>query len=67
MGFAGYGTPPGMMSQAPFTNVVESLIDPWGREYRYVSRTPYSHFRLWSLGRDGIDGTADDIFAESER
>jgi len=37
-------------------------IDPWGREYKYKS--PGDHrpdYDLYSLGRDGQPGTADDI------
>ncbi|MCM8787277.1 MAG: type II secretion system major pseudopilin GspG [Candidatus Omnitrophica bacterium] len=37
-------------------------IDPWGREYKYKS--PGDHradYDLYSLGKDGQEGTADDI------
>jgi general secretion pathway protein G len=37
-------------------------IDPWGREYKYKS--PGDHkadYDLSSLGKDGQDGTADDV------
>lgn len=37
-------------------------IDPWGREYKYKS--PGSHradYDLYSLGRDGQEGTEDDV------
>ena len=38
-------------------------IDPWGREYKYES--PGGHrtqdYDLYSLGKDGQSGTADDI------
>jgi len=37
-------------------------IDPWGREYKY--RSPGTHrvdYDLYSLGKDGQEGTADDI------
>jgi general secretion pathway protein G len=37
--------------------------DPWGRPYRYRNpgvRNPGS-YDLWSLGKDGIEGTSDDI------
>ncbi|MGD0654289.1 MAG: type II secretion system major pseudopilin GspG [Thermoguttaceae bacterium] len=38
-------------------------LDPWKREYRYISpgrNNPIS-YDLWSVGPDGVDGTADDI------
>ena len=37
-------------------------IDPWGREYKYKS--PGEHrpdYDLYSVGRDGQPGTADDV------
>lgn len=37
-------------------------VDPWGREYKYKS--PGEHrpdYDLYSVGRDGQPGTADDI------
>jgi general secretion pathway protein G len=38
-------------------------VDPWGRPYHY--RNPGVHnpgsYDLWSNGKDGIEGTADDI------
>jgi len=38
-------------------------IDPWGREYRY--RCPGEHrpadYDLFSVGKDGQEGTADDV------
>jgi len=37
--------------------------DPWGHDYKYAY--PGNHnkdsYDLWSLGKDGVDGTADDI------
>jgi general secretion pathway protein G len=40
-------------------------LDPWGRPYRYRwepgSKPDPETFVLWSAGRDGQDGTADDI------
>ena len=37
--------------------------DPWGQEYKYrypaqKSKKPYD---VWSIGKDGVDGTEDDI------
>lgn len=38
-------------------------IDPWGREYKYKS--PGDHragdYDLYSVGKDGVEGTADDV------
>ncbi len=38
-------------------------LDPWGRAYQYSSpgRHNPNTFDVWSLGPDGVDGTADDI------
>ena len=41
----------------------EEKKDPWGQPYHYAypavkSKKP---FDIWSVGKDGIDGTADDI------
>ncbi|MBN1913541.1 MAG: type II secretion system major pseudopilin GspG [Candidatus Omnitrophica bacterium] len=38
-------------------------LDPWGREYKYKSpgdNRP-ADYDLYSLGKDGIEGTADDV------
>lgn len=47
--------------KTPYTNSVEKLLDGWGGEIRYESFPPYMTYRLWSVGPDGADGTADDI------
>lgn len=43
-----------------------AILDPWGNPFRY--RTPGQRsdrpFDVWSLGPDGVDGTADDIFPD---
>ena len=44
-----------------YTNSYETVNDPWGGEIRYESLPPYMTYRLWSLGPDGADQTADDI------
>jgi general secretion pathway protein G len=39
-------------------------LDPWGRPYQYAYPGRYSDpgsYDLWSLGKDGADGTDDDI------
>ncbi len=41
----------------------EEKKDPWGQPYKYAypgtkSKKP---FDIWSVGKDGVDGTADDI------
>ncbi len=48
-------------STQDYTNGVATIIDPWGREYRYRSSSPYSTYELWSNGPDGQEGTGDDI------
>jgi general secretion pathway protein G len=37
--------------------------DPWGRpfQYRYPGIHNPDSFDLWSIGKDGIEGTKDDI------
>ncbi len=37
------------------------LRDPWGNQYVYVIEPDGSGFRIFSMGVDGIPGTADDI------
>jgi general secretion pathway protein G len=41
----------------------EEPKDPWGQPYKYVYPAVRSKkaFDMWSVGRDGQDGTADDI------
>jgi general secretion pathway protein G len=47
-----------------WTALLESVPkDPWGQEYKYrypaqKSKKPYD---VWSIGKDGADGTEDDI------
>lgn len=37
-------------------------IDPWGREYKYKSPGDHrSDYDLYSLGKDGQEGTTDDV------
>lgn len=54
-------------STIAYTNTVDNIPDPWRREYQYVCKPPYQSYRLWSFGLDGIDGTADDINADSKK
>jgi general secretion pathway protein G len=37
--------------------------DPWGQiyQYRYPAQKSKKPYDLWSLGKDGVDGTEDDI------
>ena len=41
----------------------EEKKDPWGQSYHYAYPATRSKkpFDIWSVGRDGQDGTADDI------
>ena len=41
----------------------EEKKDPWGQPYKYANPATKSKkgFDLWSVGKDGQDGTADDI------
>jgi len=37
-------------------------IDPWGKEYKYKSPGDHrSDYDLYSLGKDGQEGTVDDV------
>ena len=42
---------------------LEDLEDPWAQEYEYKSPGEFNEdsYDLWSIGRDGEDGTDDDI------
>lgn len=48
--------------QGPYINGAVPL-DPWGQPYLYEYPGVYStdSFDVWSVGPDGMDGTADDI------
>jgi len=41
----------------------EEMKDPWEHEYQYRSPGEFNEdsFDLWSLGKDGKDGTDDDV------
>lgn len=43
-----------------------AILDPWGNPFRYRNpgKVPPRAFDIWSLGPDGVDGTADDIFPD---
>ena len=53
----------------PYVANEKDLTDPWGRPYRYDNSQAYFGLNvtgtdkpaIWSAGRDGIDGTDDDI------
>ncbi|MBN1556508.1 MAG: prepilin-type N-terminal cleavage/methylation domain-containing protein [Lentisphaerae bacterium] len=48
-----------------FTNIRFTIFDSWHNQYRYTSSPPrYQSYRLWSMGPDGVSGTADDIGRE---
>lgn len=46
---------------SPYSNDVATINDGYGNEIRYVSTPPYLSYRLWSIGADGVNETADDI------
>jgi len=41
------------------------LVDPWGNPLRYELRE--NRPRVWSNGRDGVSGTADDVVDSNEQ
>ena len=46
----------------PYLDVTATSQDPWGYEYQYAYPGKNGEeFSIWSVGRDGIDGTDDDI------
>lgn len=49
----------------PYFNTKGVPLDPWGHPYHYAYPSthgqPTGKYDCWSLGLDGIDGTADDI------
>lgn len=49
-----------------FTNLYAHVVDPWGNDLRYESSPPHDSYRIWSLGPDCKDGTADDIISGRE-
>ena len=55
---------PGERTIGPYLSTPEALFDPWGNRLRYIrlgrGRARFK-YRLWSTGRDGVDGTQDDV------
>ena len=49
-----------------YTNLHVHISDPWGNSLRYESDPPHDSFRVWSIGPDGANGTADDIVPGKE-
>jgi len=49
----------------PYIKNPENLKDAWGHEFQYLgndeAKANEGRFDLWSLGKDGEDGTDDDI------
>ncbi len=47
----------------PYLEDPQGFRDPWGRAFRYTYEGVRNKggYDLWSVGPDGIDGTADDI------
>jgi len=57
--------------RGPYLKKLEIPLDPWGRPYQYVcpGRENPHGYDLYSLGKDGQEGTDDDItnFPRKER
>ena len=49
--------------KGPYVDDSHKLLDVWGREFRYKSPGLHNsqQYDLWSTGKDGEDGTDDDI------
>ena len=47
----------------PYLSTPDLLNDAWGRPYHYLCPGKYNKdsYDLWSVGPDGVNGTADDI------
>jgi general secretion pathway protein G len=47
----------------PYIDDETNLRDPWGHEYRYrfPGEKREDKYDLWSVGKDGEDGTDDDV------
>lgn len=62
-GLAGLRTAPADAENWRGPYLKQEPIDPWGNAYRYLhpgTRNPLD-YDLFSLGPDGVEGTADDI------
>jgi general secretion pathway protein G len=44
----------------PYIKKRDSLIDPWGRPYRYQAPGQHGDYDVYSLGADNKDGGEDD-------
>ena len=56
-----HASPAGLGTSLPYWNEVHTVSDSWGHVLEYRCLPPYSSFKLWSVGPDGEDGTADDV------
>ncbi len=64
-GWVRHESPKGLESLQEYTNSYMTVLDPWGRSYQYECRPPYTRYRLWSTGPDGVNGNGDDIDYET--
>ena len=64
-GASAHASPAGLGTRLPYTNEVHVVRDGWGNILKYSSPPPHSSFKLWSVGPDGRDGTADDVGNDS--
>ena len=44
-----------------WSNLIETVKDPWGRDYGYQPAGDLQSYNTWSAGPDGALGTADDV------
>ena len=53
----------GPVWKGPYIQDPRSFKDPWGHEYQYKSPGDVNQeaYDMWSMGKDGQDGTEDDI------
>jgi prepilin-type N-terminal cleavage/methylation domain-containing protein len=58
-------TPPktgssGMGGGENWCNSFSTIRDPWNRDYRYECLPPYQHYKIWSMGGNGVDDNGVD-------
>lgn len=49
----------------PYIDPPQLPIDPWDNPYKFSLMGP-SDYKIWSMGPDGTDGTADDISSKDQ-
>ena len=53
------------VGRGPYIDPPQLPVDPWDNPYKFSLMGP-SDFKIWSMGPDGTDGTADDISSKDQ-